>query len=335
MEKDSIKEKIIEKLEKSKMKSITLEEIYQVAQIVYSPDMVRKMDTIIKELIQENRLEPLKTSKKNLIGTPMKYRIINMKKDDISIKQEITKLHKKMNIQYYLKHPEEYIKNREEILKLEEFLKLEQKGKMLTVNERSYQIWQDEKKLKQCESILNKLKITFRDLNCYETYEPFFYFENHQYNKEPKRVLIIENRDTFWTFEKIAKQYNDFYLVIYGEGKKILNSFEYLKNFNIGEDTPILYFGDIDYEGINIYIALAQKYKKHSILPYREAYHKMLELEKHPNKIKNKQNIRKDNIEVFLQYFDKEDQTKLQYIFENNRYIPQEIINYEEVEKII
>lgn len=335
MEKDTIKQKILEIIQKSKLKSITLEEIYKLAEIVYSPEIAKQIDTIVKELIEENLLEPFKTSKKNVIGTPLKYRIIKIEKDYVYIKEEISKLYKKIDIKYYLKHPEEYEQHRKEILQINDFMKIEDKGKVLTVNERSYQIFKDEKKLKEQESILKKLGLTFKDLNCYETYEPFFYFENNQYNKKVKTILIIENRDTFWTFKKVAKLYNTFYLVIYGEGKKILNSFEYIKNFKLEEDTKILYFGDIDYEGINIYVSLVQNYKNYQILPYTEAYQKMLELETNPNKVKKNQNIRKDSINEFLKYFSKEEKDKLKYIFENNFYIPQEIINYEEVEKIV
>ena len=298
-----------------------------------------------------------------MIGTPLKYRIIKNERDYTNIKQEISKLHKKIDIQYYLKHPEEYEQSREEITKINTYIeekeKNEKRAKELTVNERSYQIFKDEKRLKEQEKILKKLGITFKELNCYETYEPFFYFENSNYDQfetnknsqsknnnyayfdnknnvhKTKKVLIIENKDTFWTYKKIAKKYNNIYLVIYGEGKKILNSFEYIKNFELEENTEILYFGDIDYEGINIYISLARKYKNYHILPYCEAYQRMMQLEDKPNKIKHSQNIRKDNIEEFIKYFEEEEERKLQNIFENNLYIPQEIINYEEVEKII
>lgn len=335
MEENNLKETIQEMLETSKSKNITLEEIYQFTKTIYSPEIAKQMDTIIEKLVQENKLEPLKNAKKNLIGTPLKYRIVKPKKDYIEVKQEIMKLHNKINIQYYLKHPEEYEEDRDEILKINNFITLENKEPILTVNERSYQIWKDEKKLKQQENILKKLGIDFKELNCYETYEPFFYFENNKYEKKNKKILIIENRDTFWTFKEITKQYQNFYLVIYGEGKKILNSFKYIENFNVKNDAEILYFGDIDYEGINIYVSLLQKYRDYRILPYVVAYHRMIELENNPNKIRKRQNRREDYIEVFLNYFDIEDRKKLRNMFENNFYIPQEILNYEEVEKIV
>lgn len=335
MEKNELEQRIREILKKVKSQNITLEEIYQSTKIVYSPEIAKQMDIIIGNLVQENKLEPLKNARKNLMGTPLKYRIVRYQKDYAETKQEIMQLHEKINVQYYLKHPEEYEEYRDEIFKINNFIALEEKGQTLTVNERSYQIWKDEKKLKQQENILKKLGIGFKELNCYETYEPFFYFENNQYNEKNKKVLIIENRDTFWTFKKIAEKYQNFYLIIYGEGKKILNSFEYIENFNIKKETDILYFGDIDYEGINIYVSLVQTYSDYHILPYVVAYHKMIELENNPNQIKKKQNKREDYIEVFLNYFDTEDRKKLRNMFENNFYIPQEILNYEEVEKIV
>lgn len=334
MEETKLKEKIIEAIQKSKLKNITLEEIYQATNHIYSPEMAKQIDKIMKELIQENKIEPLKTAKKNSIGTFLKYRIIKIKKDYKESQQEIMKLHKKVDIQYFLKHPDEYEKWRKEIEAINNFLEVNYQGEPITVNERSYQIFKDEKKLKQNENLLKKLGMKWKDLNCYETYEPFFYFENTKYQQKIKKILIIENRDTFWSFQKSAQKDNRFYLIIYGEGKKILNSFDYIENFNLPKKSEILYFGDIDYEGINIYLALAKKYENYHILPYIEAYHKMLTLEDKPRKVKNNQNKKEDNITMFLKYFQEEDKNKLEYLFRNKLYIPQEIINYEEVEKL-
>lgn len=334
MEETEPKEKIIEAIQKSKLKSITLEEIYQASRTIYSPEMAKQTEKIIQELIQEKRIEPLKNAKKNSIGIPLKYRIIKEKKDDRNSQQEIMKLHKKIEIQYFLKHPDEYEKWKMEIEAIHNFLKGSSKGERITVNERSYQLFKDEKKLKQNENLLKKLGIEWKDLNCYETYEPFFYFENTKYQQKNKKILILENRDTFWSFQRRAQKDNSFYLIIYGEGKKILNSFDYIQNFNLPKKSEILYFGDIDYEGINIYLALAQKYETYHIVPYLEAYHKMLTLEDKPRKVKNKQNKREENITRFLEYFQAEDRNKLEKLFKNELYIPQEIINYEEVEKL-
>lgn len=106
-------------------------------------------------------------------------------------------------------------------------------------------------------------------------------------------------------------------------------------NFKISNQDEIFYFGDIDFEGINIFITLQEKYENNLILPYIKGYQKMLELEQEPKNIKTNQNIKKQSIEKFLKFFNEKEQEKLKNIFKNKKYIPQEIINYTEAKKIV
>ena len=55
--------------------------------------------------------------------------------------------------------------------------------------------------------------------------------------------------------------------------KKILKSFEFINNFKL-ENNIIEYFGDIDYEGINIYEQLKSKYSQYNIKAYKTGYQK-------------------------------------------------------------
>ena len=158
--------------------------------------------------------------------------------------------------------------------------------------------------LKEREDIIKKLGLTLQDLKCYETYEPFFYYENKEFSKG--KILIIENKDTFWTIQNVVKttKYKNIYLVIYGEGKKI-------------------------------YEQLKSKYSQYNIKAYKTGYQKILDIEKNPNKIRANQICNLKNNEEFLKEFDKDYQKKLQYIFENKLYIPQEVFNASIAEKIM
>ena len=195
-------------------------------------------------------------------------------------------------------------------------------------------MFQNEKLLKEREDIIKKLGLTIQDLKCYETYEPFFYYENKEFCKG--KILIIENKATFWTIQNAVKttKYKNIYLIIYGEGKKILKSFEFINNFKL-ENNIIEYFGDIDYEGINIYEQLKSKYSQYNIKAYKIGYQKILDIEKNPNKIRTNQICNLKNNEEFLKEFDKNYQEKLKYIFENKLYIPQEVFNASIAEKIM
>lgn len=326
-----IKEQIIELIKSKKTKTINIKEIREKIKLEYTPQNEKMLKQEIDELIQEKYIEPQKSSKTNIEGIVEKYKII--KQEDFDEKQEIIKLSNKIKIDYYLKNTKEYQKDKEIINSINRFISKPIDGQV-TINERSYQIFQNEKLLKEREDILKKLGLTLKDLNCYEVYEPFFYYENKECYKENRKILIIENKDTFWTIQKAVKENKEIYLVIYGEGKKILKSFEFIKNFNIGNDV-IEYFGDIDYEGINIYEQLKNKYSQYNIKAYKIGYQKILDIEEHPMKIRTNQICNLKNNEEFLKEFENKYQEQLKYIFENKLYIPQEVFNANIANKIL
>lgn len=333
---ENLKDKIINQLQKYKKSNITLDVIYQLSGLTIVPSTIHELNACINELINEEVIQPLKTSKKNVRGMYVKYRII--KHDNaLDVKEEIVQtLIKPIKIEYYLKNPKEYVQDREFIQTINNYLKSkENEHRFITANERSYQLFKNEKLLKENENVLNKLGIGFETLNCYDTYEPFFFYINPQFQGNDKIVIIIENKDTFWSTKKAIESNSDVYMVIYGEGKKILKSFLYIKEFDISNTNRILYFGDIDYEGINICMSLIHSYPNFNIQIFKNAYRKCLELEENLQKMHHNQNKVKHYIEEFCKDFDTSSQEKLKYIFENNCYIPQEILTFEELKKVI
>ena len=333
---EKLEEKIIKYIKQKKTKTLNLNEIYEKLKLPYTPQNDKIIYDILIKLEEEGYIKPLKTANKNYQGSFEKYKILKIKEEnEEEIKEEILKLDKKIKIDYYLKNPKEYIKEKEVILPINEFIK-NNKGKEteeLTVNERSYELYKNEKYLKQNENILKKLGLTYKDLNCYDTYEPFFYYINTKCKNEDyenKTILIIENKDTFWTIVKAIKELriNKIYMVIYGEGKKILKSFSFVKELKISKNDNIYYFGDIDYEGINIYISLKEKFAEYNISVYKRGYEIILDIEKSPEEVRTNQNINEYKIEKFVEEFDKNHKEKLITIFKNKKYIPQEVFNY-------
>ena len=118
-------------------------------------------------------------------------------------------------------------------------------------------------------------------------------------------------------------------MIIYGEGKKILKSFSYIEEFEIDEKDKIYYFGDIDFEGVNIYITLKERFKNYDIEVFKKGYETILDIEEKPENIRKSQNENKEKIEKFLEEFDEKYKERLIKIFENKKYIPQEVFNYE------
>ena len=163
-----IKEQIIVLVKSKKSKTINIKEIRENLNLKYTPQNEKILKNEIEKLVQERYIEPQKTSKTNVEGISEKYKII--KQDDANIKQEIINLSNKLKIDYYLKNTKEYQKDKEIINSISKFISKPIEG-VLTINERSYQIFQNEKLLKEREDIIKKLGLTLQDLKCYETYE--------------------------------------------------------------------------------------------------------------------------------------------------------------------
>lgn len=332
-----IEEKLIKYILQKKTKTMNLSEVYEKLKLPYTPQSDKIINNILTNLEEKGYIQPLKTTNKDFQGSFEKYKILKLKEEnEEKIKEEILKLDKKIKIDYFLKHPKEYIKHKKIIIPINEFIKQTngEKIETITVNERSYQIYKNEKCLKENEEILKKLGLTYKDLYAYDTYEPFFYYINTEYKirkLKNKTILIIENKDTFWTIVKAIQKLKieNIYMIIYGEGKKILKSFSFIEEFKIDSKDNIYYFGDIDFEGINIYVSLKEKYNKYNISAYTKGYETILDIEKTPEKVRKNQNINQDKIEKFINEFDKKYKDKLIEIFNNKKYAPQEVFNYE------
>jgi len=120
--------------------------------------------------------------------------------------------------------------------------------------------------------------------------------------------------------------------VVYGAGKGILRSVEDFRfcvepHINAPENR-IVYFGDLDYEGIGIYEHLAVLFGK--VRPFVQAYTKMVEKAEQCGLDFLPESSEKQNRNVsglFLQYFSPEMRQRIGRILDAGKYIPQEILN--------
>lgn len=99
-----------------------------------------------------------------------------------------------------------------------------------SLNERSFQIWQQEKFLAQeGQRLLKNVGLTLDDLNIYETAEPLAYYSVSK--ETPQNILIIENKDTFYSLRKHMIEGHQQILgfpmktLIYAGGKKGIKGF--------------------------------------------------------------------------------------------------------------
>ncbi|WP_417145021.1 Wadjet anti-phage system protein JetD domain-containing protein, partial [Phascolarctobacterium succinatutens] len=229
----------------------------------------------IMELVDSGRIKPVLASKKNG-KKPALYREywkLEQKQDYSALKQELLfNLASQIDITYYQHNLQTYDKERKDVLLLSSFLQNSATllTKQVSYNERSFQIWQKEKFLLQGagKKILSHCSLELAQLNCYSTAEPFAYFASTR--AVPQKLLIIENKDTFFSMRKHLLAGNSQLLgenistIIYGAGKRVVS---YFQEFNasaepymLAEGNELLYFGDLDYEGIGIYEKLAASF---------------------------------------------------------------------------
>ena len=297
----------------------------------------------IMKLVESGRIKPLLASKKNG-KKPALYREyweLEQKQDYSALKQELLfNLASQINITYYQHNLETYNKERNDVLPLSSFLQnsVTLLAKQVSYNERSFQIWQREKFLLQGagKKILGHCGLELSEFNCYSTAEPFAYFASTR--AVPQKLLIIENKDTFFSMRKHLLAGNRQLLgenistIIYGAGKRVVS---YFQEFNasaepymLADGNELLYFGDLDYEGIGIYETLAESFvEQGEIKPFIPAYLAMLAKAGNYKQLPSTKKDQNLNLQgAFFRYFSADAQAQMQSILQKNLYIPQEIL---------
>ncbi|MEA4925447.1 MAG: DUF2220 family protein [Syntrophomonadaceae bacterium] len=251
----------------------------------------------IEDMIESGWLSPVKASGSNGRIPPLfnKYRIIKPREDYAGYMESIRRLNPRLNISDYLKRPELYKKHLEIVEGLSRYLWYEAGllEQPMSRKERSFSIWGREKLLdKQLALVREVLRFNGLEegcLNYYDTPEPFF---EYVHSPTPAMsVLIIENKDTWFSFRKLmqATRKNVIAgiavdLLLYGEGNKITKKGA-LEDYAAGmlgrqEEHTIkfMYFGDLDLEGIRLFFRTRDANPGLSIQPFAPLYQLMLEL---------------------------------------------------------
>lgn len=311
-----------------------------------SPEGQRTFTSTVRQLVEDAFLSPVGRKPNTIGGLYVKYKIINENtpKNDELVPEMVRIIVPPAKLDYYLKNPRDYTEDREIITIISDFL-WQEKFEPVTVNERAYELFGDEKFFKGAgkarsrgELVLKRLGLTYQSIGCKETLEPFFSFAKKDFHlHNGRKIYIIENKDTFWSFKenvmgRTAAVGVD--MLIYGEGRKILSSFKFIKEYEINPKTDaVFYFGDLDPEGINIYAELAAEYPEYRIHPFYAGYEAMLiiGLKRPPAKIPKQQQIKADNMARFLAGFTKELAEKLSELFASGCYIPQEALSAAEM----
>jgi hypothetical protein len=296
----------------------------------------------IETLVTEELIRPIKIWNKNGLNPPLYsgYQIISQGAKPLNEvkKRLLTQYHPSINTSVYIKNPEQYQQDEIYLNLLDKFLRQhDMAATWLTVNERSFQIFHDEKWLasNNGHAFLQRLGLSYQDLNCYPTYEPFFYYQVNALKLAKINILIVENKDTFFSLKMLFQQGINswaatvFAMLIYGEGKKIIKSFSFLWELKEYQDKElqVYYFGDLDREGIAIWHEL-QRRTEVDIKPFVYFYQELLERYRALEMPKQQRMVAKA-VEDFLAYFSTGHSKLIFNIMANGRYLPQEGLNYQ------
>ncbi|MGM0607189.1 MAG: hypothetical protein ACQESP_02095 [Candidatus Muiribacteriota bacterium] len=343
---------IRKKLFKYPLKTISLRDF----QIKFKILDYYNLYSTIKTLEESRILLKIKASKTNgNISKPLynKYRILKPEVDFSNYFDDIKKLKPVFDIDKYLKKPEKYVKHMVVLNKLSKYLweKNELLEKKMSKKERSFSIWQQEKFIDNNFSLIKEVlrwnNLNSHFLNYYETFEPFFEYIS-KFERE-MNILIIENKDTWFTFRKLFKEVGKSVVfnkvingLLYGEGNKITKKGALTEHlFGLKEHKKVefvnyYYFGDLDFEGIGIYLRILKANPDLDLFLHKKLYLQMLDEATGlnlPVSLSNR-NL-PDNYKGFYKQFSNEELEVIKNILNSGKYIPQEIINYSILSGII
>ncbi len=299
------------------------------------------------ELLNTGKIKPVMSSpgngRKPALHT--QYWLLEEKPDYSAWKDELLyRTDPRIHVDYYLHHLDVYDQDRQYVRRLSQYL--QNNGGFpdgqISRNERSFEIWGEEKFLTggAGRTILKRCKVDESALSIYMTAEPFAYFALHR--TTPQKLLILENKDPFFGMRKFLLEGNRSILgeeigtLIYGAGKRIVSSF---REFEISAEpymkaagNELLYFGDLDYEGIMIYERLADECSGIGLIrPFVPAYQAMLakgDLAMSLPQSKEHQN--QNHTDTFFSFFEADAVNRMEAVLKSGRYIPQEILNIED-----
>lgn len=289
---------------------------------------------LISELETEGILSPVRASGYNGRSPSLfnRYRIAVEDTPRPAFGDEIPTLPTESAVRYYRAHPEQYQHDRPFVRAICRFILDGRAHPPVTVNERSYQLFRDEKALKEGRGkiVLGRMGLGHDDLCMIPTAEPFAHFDL-RYLGGDDRALIIENLDTFISVHRCLRTGTPLLgemmpgFIVYGEGNKILSSFQFAREVpGLGEEAAYLYFGDLDYEGISIYRRLAQHYETFTITPWVTGYLGLIRVEPDPPRGRAAQ--RETSLRSFLASFPPRQARNIEEMISGGAYIPQEAL---------
>lgn len=296
----------------------------------------------IEALEAEGQLTPIQNNQFNGKTPSLAlYYWVNVKVQEVKWDRlEMMKLSDQFDFTYYERHPE--WQTQDEWLRIQHvytFLQSSQEREIVSVEERSLELFGHEKFLvdssefPEGKGFLTRIGVSEEQLKMERYGEPFvFWLKQRKEINEIQRVLIVENLAFFHTSIQLLEAGQLDYepeLIIYGEGKKIEQSFSFFFKLFPPKSYLFYYAGNLDAEGYGILIRLMDRYPDCCIQPALKTYRKMLECFDQRNDQKRGQTQNTKYRDLFIQWFTDEEQALIVQLWQENKRIPQEVLTIE------
>jgi hypothetical protein len=299
---------------------------------------------IMNELCVEGMVAPVKKSPLNgrwpslhsewwLLPAPVQTQWTDMK---------ILAVSDLLNMTKYRQHPEWQTEIEWAfILSIYAFLKQKDRYNWVTREERSFHLFGEEKFLtNEGTTLLQRLQLSLDDLKARVYGEPFAFWPAPNVDiKNAKTVLIVENQSFYHTCRLLMNSGKDITgiqpdLLIYGEGKKIEKSFNFLNDITNDNVLTVYYVGDIDPEGWGIYVRLKDCYPTFNIQLAASIYSSLLKKQA-TNKIDKNQNENRRYLERVMEEFQQIGLPNIaeliQNLWDQKLRVPQEVLSLDTI----
>lgn len=152
-----------------------------------------------------------------------------------------------------------------------------------------------------------------------------------------QQILILENHSAFMSCKRALEAgYGIFSYrpdtLIYGKGKQIIKSLQFLKEIADIQQVQLKYAGDLDPEGLFIYFKLKEKYPEINLELHSDYYKEMLLSEKRyplcQEQVK-KQYVFHQFLKEIKNWDGKNIAKRVKKMWKEDLRIPQEVITYE------
>lgn len=304
----------------------------------------RQFVQIMNELYEEGMVIPVKKSPLNgrrpslhtewwLLPAPVETQWSDM---------QILACSDLLNLTKYRQHPEwQTDLEWERIQAIYTFLKEKQEYNWVTREERSFQLFGEEKFLvNEGATLLQRLQLSLDDLKAKVYGEPFAFWSAPNADiSNAKTVLIVENQSFYHTCRRLMNDGKSIIgiepdILIYGEGKKIEKSFNFLNDITTNSELTIHYVGDIDPEGWGIYVRLRNHYPSFNIQLAIPIYSALLSKQL-TNKIDKIQNENRTYLESVIKELRESGHSDLavqiENLWEQKLRVPQEVLSLDTI----